>query len=82
MIAKVVRGLVNTSVEDMAGMKKALVAKPGLDGTHARNSAKKVEQLDSAALDELVRARPVAAMNHAMKARDYVSLVKHTLSDP
>src|SRR5262245_17546376 len=53
MIAKVVKGLVNTSVQDMDGMKKALAAKPGYDGVRARNNAKLVAQLDSSALDEL-----------------------------
>ena len=81
-VGKVVKGLVDTSVQDMEGMRKALVAKPGMDGVHARKNAKIVAQLDSAALEELMRAHPVAAMNHAMKARDYVSVVKHTLSDP
>jgi hypothetical protein len=82
MVGGFVRSLVDTSNQDLAGMKTALRTKPGIDGTHARNNAKLVEQLDSAALDALLHAHPIAAVNQAMRARNYVSVVKHALTDP
>jgi len=82
IVGSFVHSLVEASVQDLAGMKKSLAAKQGMDGLHARKNAELVKKLDSAALDELVHAHPIDALNHAMSARNYVSVVKHTLSDP
>ena len=53
-----------------------------IDGDLARKNVKLVLQLDSTALDELVHARPFKAVNHAMKARDYLSVAKRLVSAP
>jgi hypothetical protein len=82
MVRGWVKSLVQTSEKELADMKVALQKKQGRDGDHARTSAKMVVKLDSAAMDELLSARPIAAVNHAMKARDYVSVAKRNVSAP
>jgi hypothetical protein len=82
MVRGWVESLVEASEGDLANMKTALQKQRGPDGDHARKNAKLVVQLDSAALNELVHARPIDAVRHAMKARDHVAVAKRTLSLP
>jgi hypothetical protein len=77
-----VRNLVETSDKDLENMKTELQRKRGMIGDKARKSARTVMVLDSSALDELVHARPFAAVSDAMKARDYLSVARRLLSEP
>lgn len=82
MVQGWVRSLVETSDKDLEDMKVGLQRKRGLIGDKARKSAKTAMVLDSAALDELVHARPFAAVSHAMKARDYLTVATRLLAEP
>jgi hypothetical protein len=82
MVKGWVRSLVDTSEKDLEDMKTSLQKKRGIVGDKARKSAKTAMVLDSTALDELVHAHPFAAVSHATKARDYLTVARRLLAEP
>jgi hypothetical protein len=82
VLGGVVRKLHAGTDKELRDMTTALKKKRGRDGDTAREAAATAWKLDSTAMEALGSARPILAMNSAMKARNFVEVARTNLATP
>ena len=82
VIGGVVRKMHAGTEKELKDMTSALKKKRGRDGDTARDAAATAWKLDSTSMDALNTARPVLAMNSAMKAKNFVEVARTNLATP
>ena len=79
MVGGIVRKMHAGTDQELKELTPELKKKGGRDGTTARDAARIARQLDATSLDALEKARPILAMNSAMKARNFVEVARGNL---
>jgi len=82
IVGGIVTRMADGSDHEVQNLRPALKKKQGSDGMRAREAAQNVLAMDSIARDHLRNARPVSAVNTAMRARDYLDVAKRNLGNP
>ena len=82
VIGSIVRKMHAGTEKELKDMSTALKKKGGRDGATAREAAQTAWKLDSTSMEALHAARPVLAMNSAMKARNFVEVARTNLDAP
>lgn len=82
VVGGIVTRMADGSDHEVQSLNPLLKKKQGSDGRRAREAAKSVLVMDSIARDHLRNARPVSAVNTAMRARDYLDVAKRNLGNP
>jgi hypothetical protein len=82
VVGGVVRKLHTGTDQELRDMSTALKKKRGRDGDTAREAAATAWKLDSTSLEALSSAKPILAMNSAMKARNFVEVARTNLATP
>jgi hypothetical protein len=80
----IVGGSVQRSVldnkESLHDMSKALKSAKGSDGVRAREIARKINYMDSLAIDNLYQGRPIKAMKQSMESKSLLNAVRRNLN--
>ena len=80
MVGKAVKGMVTGTEQSLADMKSGIKKARGGDGVRAKDIAKKVTVMDSAATADLTRGRPIKAIQSAMEAKSMLNAVRQQIN--
>ena len=81
----IVGGSVQKSVlenkQTLSDLSKAMKAARGADGIRAREIARKINYMDSLAIDNLYQGRPIKAMKQSVEAKSLLNAVRRNLTN-
>ena len=79
MVASTVFDMTSNTQTGLDALRNKLKAKKGADGDRARAAAQTVEAANRMAIQSVYTADPVKAVQNAMKAKNYLDVVKANL---
>ena len=79
IVGSSVRKSVLETEQSLNDLRKAIKSAKGSDGVRARDLAKKIEHMDSAAVENLHYGRPIKAMKQSMEAKSLLNAVRTRL---
>ena len=83
MTGAIIGGSIKKSVQEteqsLVDLRKEIKAAKGADGVRARDLAKKITHMDSAAVENLYQGRPIKAMKQSMEAKSLLNAVRTNL---
>lgn len=80
VVGSSVRKSVMETEQSLGDLKKALKTAKGGDGVRARDIAKKIMYMDSAAVESLHQGHPIRAMKQSMEAKSLLNGVRRYLN--
>lgn len=80
MVGKAVTGMVTGTEQSLVDMHAGIKKAKGGDGIRAKDFAKKVTVMDSAATAELTEGRPIRAIKSAMEAKSMLNAVRQQIN--
>jgi hypothetical protein len=80
IVGSSVRKSVEDTEQSLADLRKAIKMAKGSDGVRARDVAKKIMYMDSAAVENLHQGHPIKAMKQSMEAKSLLNAVRRNLN--